>query len=99
MNVSSYITHLAGNPRHRSLMTRILFNRMGFADQCPVDVSELQRLSGPSRAIVNGLLDFSPHHPGLINGEQALKDYQPWFEPRSPKPHTAPFQSMQQKEN
>lgn len=86
MDLDAYMKHLASNSRNRPLMTRILFNRMRWSGHCPVDVSELQRLSVTSRAIVNGFLDWSSSGRDLVGGERLWEDLKPWFEPQGPLP-------------
>lgn len=84
MDLSLLMKHLRTNARHRPLMTRIMFNRMGWAQAVPVDISELHRLSGASRAAINGFLDWSRVHHDVKVSERSLDELRLWRQPEVP---------------
>lgn len=78
MHVSTYLAHMQGADRNRSLMARIILNTMVDASAFPVDISELRLLSPLNRALTCAVQEWAYSHPFFRFDDETLKALCGW---------------------
>lgn len=73
MHVVTYLDHIHRADRNKMLMVRIILNTMVDAEECPVDISELRRLSPHNRAITTAFQEWAFSHPFFEFDDMTLK--------------------------